>query len=81
LVSDAGGDNTLTHAKRSLIRRAVFLELLAETQEMKFTAGEPLDIGGYTQAFNSMIGAYRLLGLERKARTVRSLRDVMQGAA
>jgi len=78
LVSDAGGDENLSHAKRSLIRRAVFLELLAETQEMKFTAGEPVDVGAYTQAFNSMLGAYRLLGLERRARPVRRLAEVMR---
>jgi hypothetical protein len=81
LVSDAGGEANLTHAKRSVIRRAVFLELLAETQEMKFTAGEPLDVGSYTQAFNSMLGAYRVLGVERKARPIGRLRDVMSGAA
>jgi hypothetical protein len=77
LVSDAGGDENLSHARRSLIRRAVFLELLAETQEMKFTAGEPLDIGAYTQAFNSMLGAYRVLGLERRARPTETLHDLM----
>ena len=81
LLSDAGGAENLSHAKRSLIRRAVFLELLAETQEMKFTAGEPLDIGAYTQAFNSMLGAYRVLGLERRALRVETLRDVMRGEA
>ena len=48
---------------------------------MKFTAGEPLDVGSYIQAFNSIIGAYRFLGIERKARSVRTLRDVMSGAA
>lgn len=81
LISDAGGDENLSHARRSLIRRAVFLELLAETQEMKFTAGEPLDIGAYTQAFNSMLGAYRVLGFERRPRSVERLRDLMQGEA
>ena len=77
LISDAGGDETLSHARRSLIRRAVFLELLAETQEMRFTSGEPLDIGAYPQAFNSMLGAYRILGLERKAKPTESLHDLM----
>jgi hypothetical protein len=81
LLSDAGGEENLSHARRSLIRRAVFLELIAETQEMKFTSGKPLDIGAYTQAFNSMLGAYRVLGLERRMRRVETLRDVMQGEA
>ncbi len=81
LIADAGGDDALSHAKRSLIRRAVFLELLTETQEMRFTAGEPLDIGAYTQAFNSMLGAYRVLGLERRARPTEMLRDLMRAEA
>ncbi len=78
LEEDAGGSDALTHAKRSLARRAAFLELLCESQEMRFTAGEPADVGAYTQAFNSMQGAYKALGcLERRARTVRPLRELM----
>ena len=79
LESDSGGSESLTHAKRSLIRRAVFLELLTETQEMRFTAGESLDVGSYTQAFNSMLGAYKQLGLERRQKPARRLHEVMEG--
>jgi hypothetical protein len=79
LEEDAGGAENLTHAKQSLCRRAAFLELLCETQELRFTAGEPADVGAYTQAFNSMVGAYRMLGLERRQRPVKRLRDVMRG--
>ena len=84
LESDSGGLDGLSHAKRSLIRRAVFLEMLAETQEIKFASGEAVDVGAYTQAFNSMLGAYRLLGLERKAKNAKDLGGVMgwsKGAA
>src|SRR5579862_8977628 len=82
LEDDAGGVENLTHAKRSLCRRAAFLELLCETQELRFTAGEPADVGSYTQAFNSMQGAYKTLGcLERRARNVRSLREHLEGTA
>lgn len=78
LEEDAGGAENLTHAKRSLVRRAAFLELLCETQELRFTAGEPVDVGCYTQAFNSMQGAYKTLGcLERRAKNARTLREVM----
>lgn len=79
LEEDAGGADALSHAKRSLCRRAAFLELLCETQELRFTAGEPADVGAYTQAFNSMVGAYRMLGVERRQRPARTLRDVMRG--
>jgi hypothetical protein len=81
LLADAGGGDGLSHARRSLIRRAVFLELLVETQEIRFTSGEAVDVGSITQALNSLLGVYRLLGLERKARPAKRLRDVMEAAA
>jgi hypothetical protein len=82
LEDDAGGTENLTHAKRSLVRRAAFMELLCETQEINFTAGKPCDVGAYTQALNSMQGAYKTLCcLERRARTVRTLREVMDATA
>lgn len=82
LEEDAGGTDTLTHAKRSLCRRAAFLELLCEAQELRFTSGEPADVGAYTQAFNSMQGAYKTLGcLERKARNAVRLHEHLNGKA
>jgi len=75
LESDAGGHDNITHAKRSLIRRAAFMELLAETEEYKFTSGQPIDVGAYTQALNSMLGIYRVLGVERKMKRAPSLRE------
>ena|SRR5947207_7972912 len=81
LEEDAGGAENLTHAKRSLCRRAAFLELLCETQELKFTSGQAVDVGAFTQAFNSMQGAYKTLGcLERRPRNALTLRAVMNGA-
>jgi len=78
LESDAGGRETLSHAKRSLIQRTVFLELLCETSEMRFAAGETADVGSFTQCLNSLLGSYRLLGLERRTKPLRSLADVMR---
>ncbi len=75
LQADAGGVQNLTHARQSLIRRAVFLELLAETQEMRFASGVALDTGAYTQALNSLLGVYRVLGVERRSKPVKSLRQ------
>jgi hypothetical protein len=78
LEEDAGGADNLTHAQRSLCRRAAFLELLCETQELRFAAGEPADVGAYTQAFNSMQGAYKTLGCPtRHAKPAGRLHDLM----
>ncbi len=79
LTSDAGGGN-LSHAKTSLIRRAAFLECICEAHEIKLAAGQEIDVGAYTQSLNSMLGLYRLLGIERIARPVRTLREHMEAS-
>lgn len=81
LTSDAGGADTLSHAKTSLIRRAAFLECICEGHEIKLAGGEEIDVGSYTQTLNSLLGLYRLLGLERIARPVRGLREHMMEAS
>ncbi len=77
LASDAGGMENLSHAKTSLVKRAAFLECICESHELKLAAGGEIDVGAYTQTLNSMLGLYRLLGIERVARPVRSLHEHM----
>ncbi len=43
LTSDAGGADTLSHAKTSLVRRAAFLECICEGHEIKLAGGEEID--------------------------------------
>ena|SRR5258708_9895973 len=81
LEADAGGADAISHAKRSLIRRAAFIEAMCEGQELKLIRGQEIDVGALTQSTNTLLGIYRMLGLERRLKTVRSLRDVMSGAA
>lgn len=81
LEADAGGAESLTAARRSLIRHAAWLDAIVESYEMKLAAGEQIDVGGHTQALNSLLGLFRLLGLERKAKPVRRLRDVMEAGS
>ena len=81
LESDAGGAETLSHARRSLIRRAVWIEALCEGYELRLAAGEMIDVGALTQLTNSLLGLYRVLGVERRQKPARSLRAVMSGAA
>lgn len=77
LEEDAGGADSLATVKRSLIRHAVWLDALVEGYEMRLAAGEEVDVGGFTQSLNSLVGLYRLIGLERRQRPARTLRDVM----
>jgi hypothetical protein len=81
IESDLGGTESLSHFRKSLVRRAVWLEAVVETFEQGLACDRLTDLGAYTQAINSMLGIYRQLGLERRLKTVRSLRDVMSGAA
>jgi hypothetical protein len=80
IESDMGGGDSLSHARRSLVRRVVWLEAIIENAEQRLAAGEPIDLGGHTQAVNTLLGLYRLLGLERRQRPVKTLRDVMNAA-
>ena len=78
IEADMGGAEALSHARRSLIRRTVWLEAVIEHSEQKLAAGEGIDLGGHTQAINSLLGLYRLIGLERRPRPVRRLAEVMR---
>jgi hypothetical protein len=81
LESDAGGAESLSAARRSLIRHAAWLDAIVDSHELRLAAGQQIDTGAYTQALNSLLGLYRLLGLERRAKKAASLRDVMNGTA
>jgi hypothetical protein len=67
LESDLGGEQCLTYSKRSLIRRAIWLELSIEQQELAMGRGEKVETGRLTQSINSLLGILRTLGLERQA--------------
>lgn len=80
VMADLGGEDNLTTVKRSLVRRFTWFEVMLEGMECQMAGGKPIDIGAWTQLTNSWLGIARMLGLERKAKSVRRLRDVMGGA-
>lgn len=79
IVTDLGGEDALTSIKRSLVRRYTWFEVMIEGFECRAAAGESIDIGSWSQLTNSWLGIARMLGLERKTRPVRRLREVMNG--
>ena len=81
LEGDAGGADGLSHARRSLIRRAVWIEALCEGHELRLAAGEAIDVGALTQLTNSLLGLYRALSLERRARRVPPLKGYLEAKA
>jgi hypothetical protein len=81
LESDAGGAEALSAARRSLIRHAAWLDAIVESFEYKLAEGAEIDIGAHTQSLNSLLGLFRLLGLERRQRPIRRLQDHLNGTA
>ncbi len=77
IESDIGGRDTLSYARRCLVRRLVWLEAVVETFEQRLAAGQTVDMGQYTQALNTLLGLLRSVGWERKPQNLRTLRDVM----
>ena len=77
IETDAGGADALSHARRSLIRRAVWLEAIIEHDEQRLATGDGIDLGGHTQSINTLLGIYRLIGLDRRQRPVKRLHEVL----
>ena len=71
----AGQPDRLTYAQRSLIRRALWLEVRLETDEVKIVTGDPIPAGSHSTLLNALTAVYRTLGVEPKARPVKSLQD------
>ena len=67
--------------KRSLVRRFTWFEVMIEGMECRAAAGEPVDIGSWTQLTNSWLGIARMLGLERRQKQVRTLQQHLNGTA
>ena len=68
LKTDSNADS---YQKQVLCERAVFLIAVLETAEVNAVdGGKPLDLGGYVQGVNSLMGVLRMLGLERRAKQI-----------
>ena len=77
----AGEPDRLTYAQRSLIRRALWLEVRLETDEVKIVTGDPISAGSHSTLLNALTAVYRTLGVEPKAKKVPSLQDYIDQQA
>ncbi len=77
LMQDLGGELSLSYQRRSLAKRAVFLEATIEGREAALARGDDVDLGPLIQGVNSLIGLYRVLGLNRRSREV-SLNEYLE---
>jgi hypothetical protein len=79
LISDQGGIENLSHAKKALCEKFVWLEcILRKTESQIASSDEDSEqitvlLSRWIQAVNSLQGLCRQLGIERKAKRVSSL--------
>lgn len=80
IVTDLGGGDALTTIKHSMVRRFVWFEAMIEGMECDAASGKDVDIGSWTQLTNTWLGIARTIGLERKTRPTRRLREHLEAA-
>ena len=78
LAADLGGHERLSYQRRSLAKRAIWMEAIIEQQEAALARGEEVDQGKLTQAVNTLSGLWKTLGLERAARDVPDLQTYLK---
>lgn len=73
IVTDVGGREEVSRVKGALIERFVWLEAILQTLEHEMAQGkiEKSDaLGKWIQAVNSLSGLAKVLGVERKSRSM-----------
>ena len=77
LTNDMGGVDSLSHVKRVLAERFVWLTAMLRLTELQIAKGNRREagelLGRWIQGLNSLTGLARSLGMERKTRKVESL--------
>ena len=81
LASDQGGDDNLSEARRSLIRRCACLQVELELLEVRFALAGGADVEGldtYQRTANSLRRLLEGIGIDRRAKDVTSLGEVLR---
>ena len=80
ILSDLGGEKTVSTAQRELAGRAAVLAALIGDQEARALQGDPtFDLGAYLMSLNAHRRLLATIGLERRARPVVPMRDRLMG--
>lgn len=78
LASDLGGHDSLSYQERSLVDRALFLELHLQQEEERLASGKDFDSGKWVQACNALSGIFAKLGLHKRTKDVPDLASFIQ---
>jgi hypothetical protein len=71
-ASDIGGEDYMSEAQRSLIRRAAVLTAQLEQMELRFAAGEatPRSLDTYQRIANTLRRVLQAIGIDRRPRDI-----------
>jgi hypothetical protein len=81
IVADCGGVENLSHVMLALCERFVFLEFTLQQLESRIASnpkGADEFISKWIQACNSVTGLAKTLGLEKRVRKVKNLREYVE---
>jgi hypothetical protein len=81
ILSDLGGEDHTSAGQRQLAQRASVLAAMIADAEARWLRGDAIDLAGYLASVNAHRRVLATLGLERRARPVRSLHDIIHGEA
>ena len=73
IVADIGGETELSHVKSALIERFCWLEAILQDLEIGMAGGEIAKadaLSKWIQGVNSLSGLAKVLGVERRMKTV-----------
>ena len=70
IISDMGGDDSISEGQRQLARRASALSVLCEQIEAKMANGGPIDANDYVRLVNALNRVLGSIGLKRRMKDV-----------
>jgi hypothetical protein len=76
--NDLGGSDRLSEGTRMLVQRAAVLNTFIESCEVRWLAGESIELGDYLAAINCQRRCLESIGLDRLPRDVTSFGDLLR---
>ena len=81
LVADLGGLEELSYQQRAIVEEVVWVRARLNQLKSQAIATGKFDDRGYVPLINSLIGLLRTLGIERKAKRVMGLHELLRAEA
>jgi len=78
IENDLGGGGRLSEGARQLVQRAAVLGTFIENCEVRWLAGEQVELGDYLASVNAQRRVLATIGIERRPREVESLAEYLQ---